>query len=89
MTPEQEAVEAADKYVYNYVHKQLAAAYLQVEKERGGCGCGCLKCAHVAVDTINSWVDWISVNEDMWAKYRYQVTILPGGAWRILAPGEE
>jgi len=50
----------ADLVVNDYIEHNVRQAMLQVEKERCGKGCGCLRCATQAVREVNDWIEWVA-----------------------------
>lgn len=80
----------ADMVVNDYVENQTRQAMHQVEKERTGKGCGCIRCAHSTVDEVNSWVAWVAAGNEKMRDYldaiQYRVVHCNGkrGGWKIV-----
>jgi hypothetical protein len=80
----------ADLVVNDYIEHNVRQAMLQVEKERCGKGCGCIRCATAAVNEVNDWVGWVAAGNPKMEEYldaiKYRIVKKRKGrqGWRII-----
>lgn len=53
-------IEKAEEHISGYAEGKFVKAFMRVEKEMHGKGCGCPSCKKNAVRDINQWTDFLS-----------------------------
>lgn len=58
-------IKQAEKFVDDYAKGKFKRAFVTVEKERHGLGCGCPVCKKQAIDEVNSWAQFLAGDQDI------------------------
>ena len=69
-TPDDYFLNEIEKLEDEFIAKEAAKAFANLQKEVRGKGCGCLNCLNGAVETWNSWVDMVCDDEALNESYR-------------------
>jgi len=79
-------INKALKVIEGYIDERFSSAYVTLDKEMHGRGCGCRNCARTATKEMNEWGKMIAPGNDMpiWrVDKKGRITDKPEKGWTL------